>query len=172
MDPVKLEARRKAKKEALELARIESEKNQKPIKSITINIEWKRSQMWGSNPNCTAEVSFQDGTFERSPVYKASGCGYDKESTVIAEVFNSYLKYKLWEFTEFNGLLKHPVKNQYYKKEEIPYGIYLPFTGFTWVSFNGGIGTSCYNSISEFIGGKFEHVASGKTFDVFKYSEV
>jgi hypothetical protein len=33
------------------------------------------------------------------------------------------------------------------------------------------IGTSCYYNVSEFIGGKFKCVASGKTFDVFEYWE-
>jgi hypothetical protein len=37
--------------------------------------------------------------------------------------------------------------------------------------FDGGIGTNCYYAISEFIGGKFEHTASGKTFDVYTYKD-
>jgi hypothetical protein len=47
--------------------------------------------------------------------------------------------------------------------------------GFTcspeWKHYNGGVGTSCYYNVSEFIGGKFKCVASGKTFDVFEYWE-
>lgn len=34
----------------------------------------------------------------------------------------------------------------------------------------GGVGTSCYYDIAEFIGGKFEKISSGKTFDVFQYT--
>lgn len=37
--------------------------------------------------------------------------------------------------------------------------------------FEGGVGTSCYYSIAEFIGGKFENISSGKTFDVYQYTE-
>jgi len=148
-------ARQKAKQLQKEVAQIESEKNQKPVKSITITIEWKKSRTWGSNPNCEAAVSFKDGTFEHSPIYKCSGCGYDKKSTVIADVFNNYLKYKLYD-------------PKLVKKSDPPYGFYIKEG---WKHYNGGVGTSCYHRISEFIGGKFENVASGKTFDVFQYTD-
>lgn len=146
-------ARQKARKETIEIARIDAEKNQKEVDSITINIEWKKSRMWGHNPKCEASVRFKDGSFEHSPVYTCSGCGYDKESTVIADVFNEYLKYKLHKIGEV---------------KEHPYGMYLRPD---WKTFNGGVGTSCYYRIAEFIGGKFENVGSGKTFDVYKYTD-
>lgn len=107
MNKEKLEARRLARKQEKEQKRIEAEKNQKPVAKIIVNIEWKKSHMWGNNPNCDAKIYFKDGSFERSPIFKCSGCGYDKESTVIADVFNSYLKYKLWQ--------KEP-------SEKMPYG--------------------------------------------------
>jgi hypothetical protein len=150
----------RAKKTAL---RIEQEKNQKPVDNITINIEWKKSRMWGNNPNCIAQVKFKDGTYERSPVFKCSGCGYDKESTVIAEVFNFYLKYKLWNLTPEQMKGGHGSNDE----GKAPYGLscYSP----EHRSFAGGIGTSCYQRISEYIGGKWEHVANGSTFDVYQY---
>jgi len=43
MTKEKLEARREAKKLLLEQKRVESEKNQKPVKQISISIEWKKS---------------------------------------------------------------------------------------------------------------------------------
>lgn len=162
------EARQQAKKEAAEIARIESEKNQPEVKSITITIEWKKSRTWGANPHAKAEVHFKDGNsgpwktgFLRADGFTCSGCGYDKESTVIAEIFNRFLKYKLYRElipvdTWLNG-----------EKGKLPYGIY---TG-NWRSFAGGIGTDCYYSIAQAIGGKFDHVASGKTFDVYKYTD-
>jgi phenylpyruvate tautomerase PptA (4-oxalocrotonate tautomerase family) len=156
---------RREKRELVKtLARVEAEKNQKPVKSVTINIEWRKSRMWGTNPHCDAVVSFTDGTFHRSKAYTASGCGYDKESTVVADVFNDYLKYKLW------ALSADAVKGGHgsMDKGQAPYGInsYSP----EHRSFAGGIGISCYYNISEYIGGIFEHVASGKTFDVYKYT--
>jgi len=161
---------RKTKEEnqiARELAKIESEKNQKHVNELTISIEWKKSRTWGSNPHAEVAVEFHDGTFERRSGYKCSGCGYDKASTVVAEIFNDFLMYKLYEtkrpWSEYlNG-----------KVVDFPYGVYMP--GYlregSRPMYNGGIGISCFKNISKFIGGKFETVASGKTFDVFKYTD-
>ena len=173
MDKVKLEARRKAKMEEKELVEIESQKKQKEVKSLNIIIEWKRSYTWGNNPNATAEVSYKDGSFERRDGYSCSGCGYDKESTVIAKIFNDFLRYKLykkliWEDSINGEKTDHPYGVYYYGgkvKEKLESGY------ISKPSFNGGVGTSCYYKIGKFIGGKFENIASGKTFDVFKYEE-
>lgn len=171
MDKIKLEARRKARTEQKELLEIEAQKNQKAVKELVITIEWRKSYTWGNNPHAEAEVTYKDGTFERRDGYTCSGCGYDKESTVIAEIFNDFLRYKLYQkhnlASTINGeKTNHPYGVYYYggelgEKHESGY-IGMP-------SFNGGVGTSCYYKIGEFIGGKFENVASGKTFDVFKY---
>jgi len=141
-----------------EEAQEQTEKNQKQVKKMTITIEWKKSSTWGNNPNATAEVHFKDGTLERSQVYKCSGCGYDKESTVIAQIFNDYLRYKLWEIED----AKHIQKGK-------PYGIRLNYEFSPY--YEGGVGANCYYSISEFICGKFEHIAGGNTFDVYQYTE-
>ena len=58
-------ARAEARKAAKEAVWIESARNQKPVKTITINIEWNRSRTWGWNPNAEACVEYQDGSFER-----------------------------------------------------------------------------------------------------------
>ena len=146
------EARKQARIEAKRSANIEAEKSQKPVKSVTISIEWKRSRTWGSNPHATAEVVYKDGTHAYLDGFTCSGCGYCKESTVIAEIFNATLRYRLHEIGSTD---KHP------------YGVYLREE---YKSYNGGVGTSCYTGISEFIGGMFENVASGKTFDVYKFT--
>jgi hypothetical protein len=152
-------ARAEAKKIAKETARIEAEKNQKPVKEISFSIEWKKSRMWGMNPHLNATCWHQDGT--TSEIYAtASGCGYDKESQVIADVFNQLLKYKLYK-------IEQGIKDGFYT-EELPYGIYLREN---YKGFSGGIGTGCYFKISEAIGGKFEKVASGKTYDAYKYTQ-
>jgi hypothetical protein len=162
------EARQKAREEAKEAARIEAEKSQKPVKEMVITIEWVKSRTWGSNPKAEAEIRFKDGSFQRSAPATASGCGYDKESTVIAELFNRYMKYKLW------GKEPEQLKRQDYQWKEkngAPYGI-NSYQNAKFRSFAGGIGTNCYYAISEYLGGKFEHVASGKTFDVYKYTDL
>lgn len=155
-------SRAAARQDAKRAARIELEKNQKPVESITISITWHKSRMWGNCPNAEAVVIFKDGTGERRDGFRASGCGYDKESTVIAEVFNTFLRYKLHAIADITG--GHGSNDS----GPAPYGInrYVDSR-----SFAGGIGTSCYMSISKFIGGNFEHVASGKMFDVFKYTD-
>lgn len=150
--------RQNARKEAKELARIEGEKNQKEVAEITINIEWVKSRMWGHNPKCEATVKHKDGTYSRG-FATCSGCGYDKESTVIADIFNNFLKYKLYRELKPTGRDREDGK---------PYGIYLN----QYRHFSGGIGTDCYYAISEAIGGKFERIASGKSFDAYKYTDL
>jgi len=165
MDKIKLEARRKAREEAERLARIEAEKNQPHVKDIVITIEWVRSQMWGYNPRMRAECFLKDG---RRLILedRASGCGYDKESTVIASAFNAFLKYKLHE--KGADKLERQQKEASWEQrwDAIPYGIYI-FDGSA--HYEGGIGTECYYKIAEYIGGEFTKVASGANFDAFKY---
>jgi hypothetical protein len=194
--PEQLKARRDARKaarhEAKEAARIEAEKNQRHVKEMTISIEWRKSRMWGNNPHAEVSTIYQnDGKGEYyapSQVFTCGGCGYDKESTVIASAFNAFLKYKLWgkmkkyarwERRNHDG----PNTNENYKRVFChPYGISISkaFVGRDGKKysehryFDGGIGTSCYthdNGIAAAIGGKFEHIASGKTFDVYKYTD-
>jgi len=165
MTKEKLEARRAARAALKTAARIEAESKQKPVKSMTLTIEWKKNRMYGNNPNLEAEVRFHDGTYDRSPIFKCSGCGYDKISTVVAQAFNHYLLYKLWAMTPEQVKGGHGTGD----KGKAPYGIncYSP----DHRHFGGGIGISCYPAISEYIGGQWETLASGKTFDVFRYTD-
>lgn len=156
------------KREAKELERIAREKSQKPIKEIVFTIEWKRSQMWGHNPSLECAVSYKDGSFERFGPFKASGCGYDKESTVIAEAFNKLLKYKLWAMPVKKRLGGNGSTDR--ANGKAPYGVLDYSENKTRPHFGGGIGTDCYYAIATFIGGKFERVSSGKSFDVYKYT--
>jgi hypothetical protein len=141
-------ARQEARKEAKRLAKIEAEKNQKPVREITFSIEWSKS----FHPTLEARCLHTDGSTSYVKA-RAGGGGYCKESTVIAEAFNSLLKYKLYQIENI---------------EALPYGIYINRNQYT--GYSGGIGVSCYYSISEMIGGKFEKLASGKTFDAYKFT--
>lgn len=143
---------REAQKDAEKLQRM---KDQTRVTRIEMSIEWRKSRTWGSNPHMTAKVWGEDkyiGTFN----YTCSGCGYDKESTVIADVFNEVLRYKLFLVDGVKG---------------VPYGIHLPDKSRQFPYYDGGIGTDCYSSISEYIGGTFKRVASGKTFDAYTYTD-
>ena len=133
---------------------IDRKKTQKPVKQIDISIEWKKSRMWGYNPHLSATIKHEDGSYSYVNS-KCSGCGYDKESTVIADVFNSCLAYELYKKDSLEGA---------------PYGVRSYSDNF--MQYNGGIGVECYYDISTFIGGKFEKVASGKTFDAYKFTKL
>lgn len=142
-------ARAKERERLKDLARIEAEKNQKPVKRMEISVEWVRSATWGMNPRTSGKVQFQDGTWDSIPEFKCSGCGYDKESTVVAEVFDHYLKAELWKRMGETGL---------------PYGVTI---NPRWCNFHGGIGMSGYYRIVEWLGGKMSHVGNGKMFDAY-----
>ena len=139
--------RQEAKRIENRLQKIEADKKQKPVSFITFSIEWSRQ----GNPTCTAWVHYTDGTAAQAKS-RAGGYGYCKESTVIAEIFNGSLKYKLYQIDE---------------AIEKPYGVSC-YDGKKY--FAGGVGTSCYHSIAEYIGGTFRKVASGKTFDAYEFT--
>lgn len=130
------------------------ERSEKPdIVSMTIKIEWKKSRTWGYCPHAKYWVTYADGSgnWSRDKDYTASGCGYDKASTVIAQIFND----------EFSGMLWRRRKI----RKEVPYGISL--TSYWFPHFDGGVGVSCYERIVEFLGGKWTHTAWGDTFDQY-----
>lgn len=157
------EARKQARKDAKDAARIDAERNQKPVKRMVITIEWKKSRMYGHNPHAETRIEHTDGSFSRIDGVTCSGYGYgyDKESTVIADIFDRTLKYKLWALTEEQMKGGHGSGDS----GPAPYGISR--YGESHRSFSGGIGVSCYYRITEYIGGTFEHTANGKTFDVY-----
>lgn len=119
-------------------------------KRIDINVNWKKSATWGANP--TAESWTNYGYFESSSI---GGCGYDKESTATAEVFNqdkSILKLLYIEFEKYlkknKTMLKH--KGNINGREFCEYGCscyYLP-------EFDGGVGFNSHRWILEKLGYK------------------
>jgi len=160
---------RKEKAEAREAIReavkhqkiVEEVKTQPKLESLTITIEWKKSRMWGMNPHATGEAITQDG-FRLVGTAKASGCGYCKRSTVIADLFNQFLRHKLYD--------KKVLARLAVKK---PYGISLPNDGQKWLpTFDGGIGEGCYRQISEAIGGTWELITHTDSVEVYQYKEI
>jgi hypothetical protein len=128
---------------------INRKKAQKPVEFINFAIEWKKSRMYGYNPTLTASISHLDGTRSNFTA-KCSGYGYDKESTVIADLYNNFLSYMLYNKDLTNS----------------PYGI-SKHQNNEYLYFAGGVGTSCYFDISTFLGGKLKNVGTGKSFDCF-----
>lgn len=130
------------------------------LKSAPISITWKRSPMWGNNPTAELQTTFEkDGYTHYSRVNGTSvgGCGYDKESTAVAQVLN--------QSPEVMKLLYDAAERQPDKKHHDAlgygsgYGI-LPY-------FEGGVGVPCFRAIFEKLGYKWEWTASGKNFDVY-----
>ena len=134
-----------------ENARIEAKATRQAVKSIEITIDWNKSRTWGYNPRAEYSAVNADGT-RTTGVFTCSGRGYDKESTVIAKIFNACCSGMLWK--------------KRHNKNAAPYGV-----RFGWVPiFEGGVGMSCYYSIAAYLGGTLESVAHGKTFDVYKFT--
>jgi len=127
-----------------------------------IGIEWKRSYMWGNNPTAELKVRSEDD-FNRFNSGSIGGCGYDKESTAVANVCNqskSILKY-------LYKLAQDAIEAGRDYREFIGYGSgygILPY-------FEGGVGTSCYYSIFDKMGFKLDKIASGKTFDAYNITK-
>ena len=77
--------------------------NQKEVEHVRIEIEWKKSSVWGMNPHATAYIKYKSGDYATLKA-TCSGCGYDKESTVIAEIYNNSIGY--WQFEGCTNLKK------------------------------------------------------------------
>ena len=141
-------------KEAINLQKkIEAKKSQKQVEFIEISIEWKKSKLYGFNPHLSARIKHTDSTFSYFDS-KCSGYGYDKESTVIADLFNNFLSYALYNIDINDNNLPYGIS----KGQNTEYRYYC-----------GGIGTNCYYRISQFIGGEFKRVGTGKSFDCYNF---
>jgi hypothetical protein len=156
------EARQSAKLEK-ELTHLQTVFNADDLFSITISMDWKRSQMWGNNPQALAEVRTTNN-YNRYESTRVGGCGYDKGSTAVAEAINQSNSLLKAMYT-----IKDKVKNVKLDNRDVfgygsGYGL-LP-------RFEGGVGVSCYNQICNSIGFEFKTKASGKTFDVYEISKL
>ena len=146
---------KKAEKEFLKIVeKYEAIQRAEDIESINISVEWKKSNTWGSNPTATVKVCYIGGWCEYFEG-KASGCGYDKESTAIASALNSSFAVLKMLFTANK---KDP--------DNKIYGYRSAKDGF-FPHISGGVGVSCYRSVFELFGFEFKNTGSGKTFDVY-----
>lgn len=121
---------------------------------LEIEIEWKNNRIWGYCPVASMGWLDKEGWHYANNFSTASGCGYDKASTVVAECCNYVLSGMLWRKKR--------------TKKQIPYGVSIFDTFFP--HFNGGVGMGCYYRIAEFFGGKLEQVASGKMYDKYVFT--
>ena len=111
------------------------------LQYISINVSYTKNATWGYNPTATANTN--NGT----TAGHASGCGYDKESSAIASVFNenySILKtlYTIKEnaleagLSDFSETACTGVDNRTTCGYGAGYGIF-PY-------FEGGVGVGCF----------------------------
>jgi len=156
-----------------EVKKINAVSNTGELIEVKISMEWKRSKMWGNNPNAECWYSYKDADGNHKSGYNTSGsiggCGYDKGSTAVANCLNQIdavlkLLYSLKD-KNHTGI----VNNENDLNRELfgygsGYGI-LP-------SIEGGVGISCYPAIFKAIGYNFKTIASGKTFDVYTISKI
>ena len=119
---------------------------------LRIHVQWKKSATWGRNPHAHYSCHFQDGTYQ-SGDETCGGCGYDKESTVIARIFDSCVSGMLWRKTRKKSSLK-----------DKPYGVNMGW----FPNFEGGVGTNCYITITQWLGGQWERVDYGKDYDSYE----
>ena len=157
----KAEARKVIREAVKYQKRVDEVKAQPKLESLTITIEWKKSRTWGSNPHATGEAITKEGT-RLVGTATASGCGYCKRSTVIADLFNQFLRHKLYD---------QKILNRFGFGR--PYGIRLGEVDKNWLSyFEGGIGEDCYSDISKAIGGTWNRLVNTKSVDVYEYREI
>lgn len=133
----------------------EREKAEQPaVKRLRVQIEWHKSRTWGNCPRLEFWLDLVNGQRIYGDGITCSGCGYDKESTVVAEVFNRHCI----------GMAIRKWKRN--KKKQIPYGLRLG----DYPYFEGGVGIECYKSIAEYLGGKMEHTFCGRTMDEYLFT--
>ncbi len=113
---------------------------------VTINIEWKKSRTWGANPLATVYADF---TVSKG---QASGAGYDKQSTSIANAFNKNPEVMAIIYTAVEAEIKpgYSVSNS----DGLPL-------------FDGGCGVECFYKVFKNCGYQFRKTASGKFFDCY-----
>ena len=113
---------------------------------VSISVEWKKSRIWSSNPHATvyAEHAVTKG--------RASGWGYDKESSAIAAAFN--------DNPEVMAIIYYAVETGVKPGYSILNSVGLPF-------FAGGCGVECFYKVFANCGYQFKRIAGGRTFDCY-----
>lgn len=128
-----------------------------------IAVEWVRSSTWGYNPHATATA--QNMTTQG----RASGCGYDKRSTAVAEALNANpaalrVLYEAAEKALSDGHRPERYSNGNYTWRDIlGYG-----SGYSILPyFEGGVGVSCFWDILSRCGFEYRLGTSTRNFDSY-----
>lgn len=133
------------------LAHLEAVANAPEVDYITINVEYKRSSVWGYNPVVEVITNSESGFFTGY----ASGCGYDKESAAVAEAFNKSLGIMKVLYTLKEKALEAGESDEsktactgHDNRNCVGYG-----AGYSVIPyFEGGVGVNCFWSILKALG--------------------
>lgn len=134
------------------------------VLSVDIGVEWKRSKTWGYNPFAIVTICHltEDGhkAWERY-TGTASGCGYDKRSSAVAEALN--------KCNALLGELYRAEEKRLGKKARQSRGDVLGYgSGYGALPyFEGGVGIDCHQHILEALGFEWREIPSGNTFDAY-----
>lgn len=125
---------------------------------MTIEVEWHKNHTWGNCPRVELTWETEDGHSHRDyNAGYASGWGYDKLSSAVADALNKHFKNILY------AIRNRSTKNK-------PYG--LSYYKGSFPHFEGGVGMECYYRVFAWLGYKMVCVASGKTYDVYEVTRV
>ena len=128
--------------------------------TIRVEVNWKKSRMWGSNP--TAEV-WADG-YTSSP--SIGGCGFDKESTATATAFKENIVFDRIVATCAWLDMK---ESKATGRDEKTYGYHVGYTGFR---FDDAVGYECHNRIIKRAGYRSTGEFHPKMADGYHYEKI
>ena len=129
------------------------------ILHLEIEITWKKSKTWGLCPHAEARWKDTEGWHYDEKAGSASGCGYDKLSSCVAEVLNKVLTRNLYE-----------KRRKVATKSKIPGGVPYGLTTSEYHVqpwFMGAVGINCYYECIEFLGGKMQCVAVSPLYEKY-----
>ena len=128
--------------------------------TIRVEVNWKKSRMWGSNP--TAEV-WADG-YTSSP--SIGGCGFDKESAATATAFKENIVFDRIVATCAWLDMK---ESKATGSGTQTYGYRLGYNGF---HFESAVGYSCHDTIIKRAGYRSTGVFHPKMADGYHYEKI
>lgn len=157
---IKKEHKRIDKKADAILARITEIENTTPNAGLKIDVEWKKSANWGYCPN--ANIYSWNYEASNRATAKSSGCGYDKLSTVTADLLNSDNSILNVVLTAYEKAITadNTIKDV---EDVLYYGISGNIIDGLQL-FDGGVGVSCHIAILRKLGYSVTH-NSGSNYD-------
>ena len=137
--------------------------------NIRIDVSWKKSATWGANP--TAEVWADEYLGASSSV---GGCGYDKESTAIAEPFNR--SKKMAKIAIIAKFMDAKYKDLGWKEKDekcifsYSYGVCFSIVHNNGIYWQGGVGASSFMNCIKTAGYKMDAEFHPKYADCYQLS--